>query len=90
MNNGYHIAEPKKGTVVFDGALRRNGVPSSLFYRGRKLTLDAGSIATTEDESATSNKSVREVGTRVTILERQLARKTPEVKILKEALNKSR
>ncbi len=44
----------------------------------------------TGDDSVTSNKTVREMEVRVRELERQLGRKTLEVEILKEALDKSR
>jgi len=69
---------------------RRNGVAPNLLYRWRKLMLEGGSIAVTGDDSVTSNKTVREMETRIRELERQLGRKTLEVEILKEALDKSR
>ena len=69
---------------------RRNGVAPNLLYRWRKLMLEGGSIAVTGDDSVTSNKTVREMDTRIRELERQLGRKTLEVEILKEALDKSR
>ena len=69
---------------------RRNGVAPNLLYRWRKLMLEGGSIAVTGDDSVTSNKTAREMDTRIRELERQLGRKTLEVEILKEALDKSR
>ena len=69
---------------------RRNGVAPNLLYRWRKLMLEGGSIAVTGDDSVTSNKTVREMEARIRELERQLGRKTLEVEILKEALDKSR
>jgi len=69
---------------------RRNGVAPNLLYRWRKLMLEGGIIAVTGDDSVTSNKTVREMETRIRELERQLGRKTLEVEILKEALDKSR
>jgi transposase len=69
---------------------RRNGVAPNLLYRWRKLMLEGGSIAVTGDDSVTSNKTVREMESRIRDLERQLGRKTLEVEILKEALDKSR
>ena len=69
---------------------RRNGVAPNLLYRWRKLMLEGGSIAVTGDDSVTSNKEVREMEARIRELERQLGRKTLEVEILKEALDKSR
>jgi len=69
---------------------RRNGVAPNLLYRWRRLMLEGGSVAVTGDDSVTSNKAVREMEARVRELERQLGRKTLEVEILKEALDKSR
>lgn len=81
--------------TLYDGAsisavARRNGVAPNLLYRWRKLMLEGGSIAVTGDDSVTSNKTVREMETRIRELERQLGRKTLENEILKEALEKSR
>ena len=42
------------------------------------------------DDSVTGNKTVRDMEARIRELERQLGRKTMEVEILKEALDKSR
>ena len=81
--------------TLYDGesisaVARRNGVAPNLLYRWRKLMLEGGSIAVTGDDSVTSNKTVREMETRIRELERQPGRKTLEVEILKEALDKSR
>ena len=81
--------------VMYDGesisaVARRNGVAPNLLYRWRKLMLEGGSIAVAEDDSVTGNKTAREMETRIRELERQLGRKTMEVEILKEALDKSR
>ena len=69
---------------------RRNGVAPNLLYRWRKLMLEGGSIAVATDDSVTGNKTVRDMEARIRELERQLGRKTMEVEILKEALDKSR
>ena len=69
---------------------RRNGVAPNLLYRWCKLMLEGGSIAVAEDDSVTGNRTVREMESRIRELERQLGRKTMEVEILKEALDKSR
>jgi transposase len=52
--------------------------------------LDGGAVAVTGDDDVTSNKMVRQMQDRIRELERQLGRKTLEVEILKEALDKSR
>lgn len=69
---------------------RRNGVAPNLLYRWRRLMLEGGSVAVTEDDDVTSNRVVRELETRIRELERQLGRKTMEAEILREALDKSR
>ena len=81
--------------TLYDGesisaVARSNGVAPNLLYRWRKLMLEGGRIAVTGDDSVTSNKTVREMESRIRELERQLGRKTLEVEILKEALDKSR
>ncbi|SFE93279.1 Transposase [Roseivivax sediminis] len=69
---------------------RRNGVAPNLLYRWRRLMLDGGAAAVSEDEDVTSNRAVRQMEDRIRELERQLGRKTLEVEILKEALDKTR
>ena len=69
---------------------RRNGVAANLLYRWRRLMLDGGAVAVSGDDDVTSNRAVRQMEERIRELERQLGRKTLEVEILKEALDKSR
>ena len=69
---------------------RRNGVAPNLLYRWRRLMLEGGSVAVAEDDDVTSNRVVRQMEDRIRELERQLGRKTLEVEILREALDKSR
>jgi len=69
---------------------RRNGVAPNLLYRWRRLMLDGGAVAVSEDDHVTSNRAVRQMEDRIRELERQLGRKTLEVEILKEALDKTR
>ena len=65
---------------------RRNGVAPNLLYRWRRLMLDGGAVAVSEDDDVTSNRTVRQMEDRIRELERQLGRKTLEVEILKECL----
>jgi len=67
---------------------RRNGVAPNLLYRWRRLMLEGGAVS--GDDDVTSNRAVRQMEERIRKLERQLGRKTLEVEILKEALDKSR
>lgn len=69
---------------------RRNGVAPNLLYRWRRLMLEGGSVAVSEDDEVTSNRIVRQMEDRIRELERQLGRKTLEAEILREALDKSR
>ena len=69
---------------------RRNGVGANLLYRWRRLMLEGGSVAVTDDDDVTSNRVVRQMDERIRELERQLGRRTMEVEILKEALDKAR
>ena len=84
------VEETLHGDESISAVARRNGVAPNLLYRWRKLMLEGGSIAVTGDDSVTSNKTVREMEARIRELERQLGRKTLEVEVLKEALDKSR
>ena len=69
---------------------RRNGVTPNLRYRWRRLMLDEGAVAVSEDDDVTSNRAVRQMEDRIRELELQFGRKTIEVEILKEALDKTR
>ena len=69
---------------------RRNGVAPNLLYRWRRLMLDGGAVAVSEDDDVTSNRTVRQMEDRIRELERQIGRKTLEAEILREALDKSR
>ena len=69
---------------------RRNGVAPNLLYRWRRLMLDGGAVAVSEDDDVTSNRAVRQMEERIRELERQLGRKTLEAEILREAVNKTR
>ena len=69
---------------------RRNSVAPNLLYRWRRLMLEGGAVAVSGDDDVTSNRAVRQMEDRIRELERQLGRKTLEVEILKETLDKSR
>ncbi len=84
------VEETLYGSESISAVARHNGVAPNLLYRWRKLMLEGGSIAVTGDDSVTSNKTVRQMEDRIRELERQLGRKTLEVEILKEAIEKSR
>jgi transposase len=84
------VEETLEGRESISVVARRNGVAPNLLYRWRKLMLERGSVAVTGDDDVTSNKTVRQMEDRIRELERQLGRKTLEVEILKEAVDRSR
>jgi len=81
------VEETLDGRSSISVVARRNGVGANLLYRWRRLMLEGGSVAVTDDDDVTSNRVVREMEARIRELERQLGRKTMEVEILKEALD---
>ena len=94
-----HWSAPEKLRIVeetLDGresisvVARRNGVAPNLLTRWRRLMLEGGAVAVSNDDEVTSNRAVRQLEERIRELERQLGRKTLEVEILKEALDKAR
>lgn len=84
------VEETLDGRGSISVVARRNGVAPNLLYRWRRLMLEGGSVAVAGDDEVTSNKVVRQLEDRIRELERQLGRKTLEVEILREAVDKSR
>lgn len=84
------VEEALDKTASISVVARRNGVAANLLYRWRRLMLEGGAVAVSEDDAVISNRAVRQMEDRIRELERQLGRKTLEVEILKEALDKSR
>lgn len=69
---------------------RRNSVAPNLWYRWRRLMLERGSVAVSEEDDVTSSKGVRQLEDRIPELERLLSRRTLRVGILREVLDTSR
>ena len=84
------VEETLDGRESISVVAHRNGVAPNLLYRWRRLMLEGGSVAVAGDDDVTSNRTVLQLEDRVRELERQLGRKTLEVEILKEALDKAR
>jgi len=84
------VEETLDETASISIVARRNGVAPNLLYRWRRLMLEGGAVAVSGDDDVTSNRAVRQMEDRIRELERHLGRKTLEVEILKEALDKSR
>lgn len=84
------VEETLNERVSISVVARRNGVAPNLLYRWRRLMLDGGAVAVSEDDDVTSNRTVRQMEDRIRELERHLGRKTLEAEILREALDKAR
>ena len=84
------VEETLQAGESISAVARRNGVAPNLLYRWRRLMTEGGAIAVQADDGVTGNGEVRRLEARVRELERQLGRKTLEVEILKEALDRSR
>ena len=84
------VEETLDGRSSISVVARRHGVAPNLLYRWRRLMLEGGRVAVASDDAVTGNKTVRQLEERVRELERQLGKKTLEVEILKEALERSR
>ncbi len=84
------VEETLDETASISVVARREGVAPNLLYRWRRLMLQGGAVAISGDDDVTSNRAVRQIEDRIRELERQLGRKTLELEILKEALDKSR
>ena len=84
------VEETLDGRESISVVARRNGVAPNLLYRWRRLMLEGGSIAVVSDDEVTRDRTVRQMEERIRELERQLGRKTMEVEILREALDKAR
>ena len=83
------VEDTLDGRASISAVARRHGVAPNLLYRWRRLMLEGGAVAVSDDDDVTSNRQVRQLEDRVRELERQLGRKTLENEILKEALAKS-
>jgi transposase len=84
------VEETLDGTASISIVARRNGVAPNLLYRWRRLVLEGGAVAVSGDDDVTRNRAVRQIEDHIRELEQHLGRKTLEVEILKEALDKSR
>ncbi len=69
---------------------RRHGVGANLVYRWRRLMKEGGAVAVGADETVVGEAQVKKLEAQVRELERLLGKKTMEVEILREALERSR
>lgn len=84
------VTETMQPGVSISYIARRHGLSPSLVFRWRRLMADGGREAVRADDEVVPAADARRLQERVRELERQLGRKTLEVEILKEALDRSR
>jgi transposase len=84
------VAETMQPGMSISYVARRHGLSPSLVFRWRRLMADGGREALRADDEVVPAADARRLEERVRELERQLGRKTLEVEILKEALDRSR
>ena len=84
------VAETMQPGMSISYVARRHGLSPSLVFRWRRLMTDGGREAVRADDDVVSANDARRLEDRVRELERQLGRKTLEVEILKEALERTR
>jgi transposase len=84
------VAEAMQPGMSISYVARRHGLSPSLVFRWRRLMADGGREAVRADDEVVSAAETRRLEERVRELERQLGRKTLEVEILKEALERAR
>jgi transposase len=84
------VAETMQPGMSISYVARCHGLSPSLVFRWRRLMADGGREAVRADDDVVAAADARRLEERVRELERQLGRKTLEVEILKEALERSR
>ena len=55
------VEETLDGRASISVVARRNGLGANLLYRWRRLMLEGGSVAVTDDDDVTSNRVVRQM-----------------------------
>ena len=68
---------------------RRYGVAPNLLYRWRRLMKEGGAVAVGSDDQVVGEGHFKKLEAKVRELERLLGRKTMEVEVLKEALDRA-
>ena len=68
---------------------RRHGVAPNLVYRWRRLMKEGGAVAVGSDQAVVGEAQVKKLEVKVRELERLLGKKTMEIEILREALERS-
>src|SRR5262249_6920820 len=84
------VGETMQPGMTVSYVARRHGLSPSLVFRWRQLMSEGGKEAVRADDEVVAASEVRRLEERVRELERLLGRKTMEVEILKEALERAR
>lgn len=84
------VAETMQPGLSISYVARQHGLSPSLVFRWRRLMSEGGKQAVRADDQVVAAAEVRRLEERVRELERLLGRKTLEVEILKEALERAR
>src|SRR5262245_21646475 len=84
------VAETMQPGQSISYVARQRGLSPSLMFRWWRLMSDGGKEAVSADDAVVAAAEVRRLEERVRELERLLGRKTLEVEILKEALERVR
>jgi transposase len=84
------VAETMQPGQSISYVARQRGLSPSLIFRWRRLMSDGGKEAVSADDAVVAAAEVRRLEERVRELERLLGRKTLEVEILREALERAR
>ena len=84
------VAETMQPGQSISYVARQRGLSPSLIFRWRRLMSNGGREAVSADDAVVAAAEVHRLEERVRELERLLGRKTLEVEILKEALERAR
>jgi transposase len=84
------VTETMQPGMSISYVARRHALSPSLVFRWRRLMTEGGHEAVRADDEVVPASDVRRLEERVRELERHLGRKTLEVEILKEALERTR
>ena len=84
------VAETMQPGQSISYVARQHGLSPSLVFRWRRLMSHGGKEAVAADDAVVAAAEVRRLEERVRELERLLGRKTLEVEILREALERAR
>ena len=84
------VSETMQAGMSISYVARRHALSPSLVFRWRRLMTEGGHEAVRADDEVVPAADARRLEERVRELERHLGRKTLEVEILKEALERTR